>query len=173
LISIPRSSALSITITVVLLASALAAGCQNKNGSTVSRGSALPGISLPSTEGRVISIPGATKGDLTVILFWSQGCHYCKREMPLIEPLYRKYSDKGFSFVAIHMGPGMEAVRSMKEDMGLSFPIVIDENSSLGKLYGIVSVPTMFVLDRNGIVMEKVLGGLGAGDIEKLIKDNI
>lgn len=173
MISISRNSALYITMTVLLLASALASGCQGSKGPTVSKGSVLPGISLPATDGRQLNIPGDMKGDLTVLLFWSQGCHYCKKEMPLIEPLYRKYRERGFSFVAIHMGPGMEASREMKEEMGLSFPIAVDESSSLGKRYGIVSVPTMFVLDRNGIVLEKVLGGLGAGDLEKLIKENI
>jgi peroxiredoxin len=168
-----RSPALSAAIITLLLASVLAAGCQVRKGPTVSKVAARPVISLPSTDGKSINIPGDMKGNLTVLLFWSQGCPYCKKEMPLIEPLFKKYRHRGFSFVAVHMGDGMEASRSIKRDMGLTFPIVVDEKSSLRKLYGIVSVPTMFVLDGNGIVREKVLGGLGAGDLEKMIEERI
>lgn len=157
----------------VLLVLALAWGCDAKKGPTVRQGAPLPAATLPSTEGNPVNIPADMKGGLTVLLFWSQGCHYCEKEMPRIEPLYEKYHAGGFNFLAIHMGPGMDASRQMKADMSLTFPMAVDEKSSLGKLYGIVSVPTMFVLDGKGIVREKILGGLGAADLEKLIREGI
>lgn len=147
-------------------------GCENKKAPRVRSGQVLPSVSLPDTLGNTVTIPSGLEGDrINVILFWSQGCVYCKKEMPLIQPLYQKYREKGFSFVAIHMGKGLEASREMKADMGLGFTMLVDEKASLKKLYGVMAVPTMFVLDGKGVVMEKVLGGLGAQDIEKMIQE--
>ena len=162
------------TITLAfIIAATLLIGCDSKKGPTLKRGQALPPVSLPSTDGTDISIPDDISGKLTAIIFWSKGCPFCKKEMPRIEPLYRKYRDRGFNFVAIHMGPGMEASKDMQVNMGLSFPLLVDKDSTLRKRYGIVSVPTMFVLDGNGILTEKVLGGLGAGDLEKMILETL
>ena len=171
--TIRRHITVSVTFIAITFAMALLYGCDSKKGPTLRKGSPLPSISLPDTGGNTLEIPGDIKGKLTVILFWSQGCHYCKKEMPFIEPLYAKYRTRGFSFVAVHMGPGMEAATQMKADMGLSFPLVVDEKATLRKLYGIVSVPTMFVLDENGLISEKVLGGLGVRDIEKMLEENL
>jgi len=171
--TIRRHISVSAIFIAIVFAIVLLYGCDRKKGPTLRKGSPLPSVSLPDTEGNTIDIPGNFRGKLTVILFWSQGCHYCKKEMPFIEPLYAKYSARGFSFVAVHMGPGMEAAKAMKTDMGLSFPLVIDEKSSLRKLYGIVTVPTMFVLDESGLLSEKILGGLGARDIEKMLEESL
>jgi len=157
----------------ILFSTVLFYGCHDKKGPTLRKGSSLPSVSLPDTGGGTIDIPGDVMGKLTVILFWSQGCPYCKKEMPFIEPLYAKYRGRGFSFVAVHLGPGMDAAAGMKADMELSFPIVVDERAILRKLYGIVSVPTMFVLEEDGLLSEKILGGLGARDIEKMLEERL
>ena len=168
-----RASGAFVILLSFMVSVTLLMGCDSNKGPTLRQGSALPHVSLASTDGRTLSIPEDFRGKLTVLLFWSKGCPFCKKEMPLIEPLYQKYRDRGFTFVAVHMGPGMDAARSMQADMGLSFPQLVDEDSRLRKHYGIVSVPTMFVLDDNGILREKILGGLGAGDLEKMILETL
>ena len=168
-----RAADVHLTALVIAIALSLLSGCQGQKGPALSKGSPLPAVSLPATDGRSLSIPGDIKGKLTVLLFWGQGCSYCRKEMPLIEPLYRKYRDRGFSFVAILIGPGMEASIDMKAEMGLSFPMAVDESGSLRKLYGIAAVPTMFVLDEQGNLRERVLGGLGARDLEKMIQEGL
>lgn len=158
----------------VLILSALwlmpTSGCDDKKGSGLQKGSPLPPLSLPDTEGNIINIPGDLSGSTKVLLFWRDGCTYCEREMPQIEPIYQKYHEMGLDFVAIHMGPGLEASKKLRDDMNLTFPLLIDKDSRTRKLYGVAAVPTMFVLDGKGLIRERILGGLGAGDIVKLIE---
>ena len=146
-------------------------GCtSDKKGPTLKRGERVPDINFVSTHGgSTFSLPADTAGKLTVILFWSEGCPYCKKEMPFIQPVYEKYKDSGFEFVAVHAGPGMEAAAAMKKSMGLTFPMVVDEKFRSRKAYGVRAVPSMYVLDAEGKLKERILGGLGAADIEKLI----
>lgn len=145
-------------------------GCDNKKDSALKKGSLLPPLSLPDTEGNILEIPGGLSGSTRVLLFWREGCTYCEREMPLIEPMYKRLHARGLDFVAIHLGPGFEASKKIRQEMGLSFPLVIDEDSRSRKLYGVAAVPTMFVLDGQGLIRERILGGLGVQDIEKLME---
>ena len=166
-----RLKHLLLIITVITFALVILTGCtSDKKGPTLKRGERVPDINFVSTDGGAsYSLPAETAGKLTVILFWSEGCPYCKKEMPFIQPVYEKYRDSGFEFVAVHAGPGMEASVAMKKSMGLTFPMVVDKDFRSKKAYGVRAVPSMYVLDAEGRLKERILGGLGAADIEKLI----
>ena len=161
-----------LIIAVICFASMFMIGCtSDKKGPTLKRGERVPDITFASTEGGAFSLPADTAGKLTVILFWSEGCNYCKKEMPFIQPVYEKYKDSAFEFLAVHAGPGMEASVAIKKSMGLTFPMVVDEKFRSKKAYGVRAVPSMYVLDAEGKLKERILGGLGAADIEKLITE--
>lgn len=161
-----------LAVALVALCVLLPAGCQKKRP-VLKRGEPIPEISLMSTSSEMLSIPTDVQGRITMLLFWSQGCTYCKKEMPLIEPIYQKYADRGFAFVAIQVGPDMQAAKRFKSDLSITFPVVVDEDARVKGLYGVSAVPTMYVLDEKGLLKERILGGLGAADIEKMIQDTL
>jgi len=136
-------------------------------------GSTLPALVLSTATGAEYRLPEAARGKLLVILFWSKGCKYCEREMPVLEPLYKKYKDRGFELLGVHMGDDPEAVAAIVKAGSLSFPMVLDKALKSRDLYGVKAVPTMFVVGREGLVVEKVLGGLPAAEIEKLLKEKL
>lgn len=159
-------------LSVLLLALPLA-GCKGDRKPVLTRGQLLPSVTLPMVGGGQLNIPSDLKGKINIVLFWSQGCTYCKKEMPLLKPLYEKYHDKGFEFAAVHIGPGMEESGEMKSSMALPFVMAVDGEGSLNSRYGLVAVPTMFVLDSSGALQERVLGGLPVAEIEKMIQQRI
>jgi peroxiredoxin len=155
---------------VVLCALALLAGCESgPKGPLVRIGSALPPLTFTDASGAPVVLPASLAGKVAVVLFWQKGCHYCEREMPSIEPLFLKYEPEGFVYVGVHMGDDPGAVRSMVEANGLTFPMLVDAGSAARLAYGVGAVPTMFLLDREGIVREKILGGLGGEALERLV----
>lgn len=158
---------LSILI-ATLLALAPLAGCAQKKPA-VAVGQKLPSLSLSNTSGERFTLPPDIEGKLTVILFWSKGCQYCKQEMPLMQPLFAKHKESGFLIVGVHEGDDPAAVSEMVQANGLEFPMLVDSKAEARKLYGIVAVPTMFVIAPDGSVREKILGGLSAEQIEKLV----
>ena len=157
-------------IASLLIASVIPlSGCTKKKAPTVAVGQKLPQITLTSASGSPFVLPSGMEGKLSVILFWSKGCNYCKREMPLMQPLYEKYADKGFLIVGVHEGNDPEAVDEMVKANALTFPMLVDSSREAEGLFGIVAVPTMFVIAPDGTVKEKVLGGLPVEQIEKLV----
>lgn len=165
---------LRISALAALCALALMAGCDTgPKGPVVRIGSALPPLTFTDATGAPVSLPASVAGKVAVVLFWQKGCRYCEREMPSIEPLYRKYGAEGFVYVGVHMGDDPGAVRSMVEANGLTFPMLVDAGSAARLAYGVNAVPTMFLLDREGIVREKILGGLGGDALERLVVEHL
>jgi peroxiredoxin len=147
-------------------------GCAPHKAPPVKKGMKLPALVLEDAAGVPFTIPADLKGKVVVMLFWSKGCPFCKREMPSMEPLYQKYKDRGYVFVGVHVGDGRDAVKMHTKTMGLTFPMLLDEKK-LTKLYGLVAEPSMFFLDREGVVTEKILGGLSAKNIEVILKEKL
>ena len=93
--------------------------------------------------------------------------------MPEIESLYERIKGKGFQFVAIQIGGSASASEEFKKRFGITFPMLHDEKSAIINLYGIAGVPTMFLVDRQGAVQEKILGGLDGAALEELVSKRL
>ena len=161
-----------LLLAAVMLLSTLA-GCQDDRQPAVTRGSSLPALALKDLAGNGVHFPAAYRGKVLAILFWTRGCSFCKREMPTIEPLYKKYAPEGFVFAAVHVGKDDGTAKAMARSMGLTFPMLIDAKSDVRKAYGVSGVPSMCIVDRDGLLAEKILGGLSAVNLERIIKEHL
>jgi peroxiredoxin len=159
-----------IVSAILLAALALApSGCEKK-APAVRIGERLPALTLRAPEGgAAVHLPDALDARITVLLFWAEGCTYCERGMPDLEALYEKYRDKGLGVVAVQIGGGEKASRELAGRAGVTFPMLHDADSRAVALYGIVGVPTTFIINSGGIVAEKVLGGVPAETIEEMV----
>lgn len=162
-------SGLAASSIIAILAMALIAGCSQKKPA-LAVGQKLPGLELTTVSGEKIDLPAAIQGKLAVILFWSKGCNYCKREMPLMQPLYDRHRESGFLIVGVHEGDDPGAVEELVRENGLTFPMFVDAKSAARGQFGVVSVPTMFVIAPDGSVKEKILGALPVEQLEKLVQ---
>ncbi len=98
------------------------------------------------------------RGKIVFLNFWATWCPPCREEMPSMEKLYRKFKDKDFIMLAINLREDGRAVKTFKEKIGLSFPIPLDSNGAVGSNYGIASIPTTYLVDREGNVIGVALG---------------
>jgi cytochrome c-type biogenesis protein len=62
-------------------------------------------------------------------------------------------------------------VQNYRQEMGLSFPLLMDEGETIRKAYGIVSFPSTFVLNRDGEIIARHFGALTAEGIEQLVSE--
>jgi len=79
--------------------------------------------------------------------------------MPVLERLHREYAARGLAVVGINVGEDVEAMRRYANGVGLSFPLVHDPDGKIFALYGVVGLPTTFVVGRDG---RAVAFGVGA-----------
>ena len=109
-------------------------------------------------------------GKPVVLFFWTTQCSPCVSDMPKIQSLYEKYSDKVW-FFAVSSGEEMDAVQEYVVDNGIMFPVVFDGKSEIQKLLGIDSLPQSAIIGSGGIVSKRVSGSRSEEEYSELIED--
>jgi thiol-disulfide isomerase/thioredoxin len=106
-------------------------------------------ISLQELQGRGV-----------ILNFWSTWCAPCVEELPLLDSVARKHSADGLTVVAVNMGETKEEILDFLESFDLRFPIAIDGQGTVTRLYGVVGLPMSFFIDRTGVIRYRHIGML-------------
>ncbi|MCC7060771.1 MAG: TlpA family protein disulfide reductase, partial [Burkholderiaceae bacterium] len=107
---------------------------------------------MPALGGKQLSL-GAFKGQVVMINFWATWCGPCRKEMPLLEGIYRKYKPMGFTMIGVNVEPDSKAAEEWLAKQGpVSFPIAFDTDSKVSKLYKVNGMPNSVIIDRKGNV---------------------
>ncbi|MGD9598541.1 MAG: TlpA disulfide reductase family protein [Steroidobacteraceae bacterium] len=111
-----------------------------------------PGFQLPARGGKQVSLD-QFKGQVVMINFWATWCAPCRREMPLLEGIYRKYKPMGFTMIGVNVEPDPAAAEAwLEKQMPVSFPVAFDTDSKVSKLYKVNGMPNSVIIDRKGNV---------------------
>jgi len=114
-------------------------------------------IRLSDPTGRPISL-SEFRGKIVFINFWTTWCLACVIEMPSMEKLHQKFTDKDFVMVAINLQESASRVKKFFKEHKLTFTTLLDITGDVGAGLGIRSIPTTFILDKNGRIIGKALG---------------
>ena len=101
------------------------------------------------------------KNKVVLINVWATWCVPCLDEMPDLQRLYVSMKKEGapFEILAVSIDAlGADAVRKFVERFGLTFPILLDPRGSIKKLYRTTGVPETFIVDRQGRLLQKIIG---------------
>ncbi len=98
------------------------------------------------------------KGKIVFLNFWATWCPPCVYEMPDMEKLHQTLGNKDFIVVAINLRESSKKVAKFLQKHNLSFKVLLDQKSKLGRTFGIRTIPTTFVLDKNGNLIGKASG---------------
>ncbi|MDR1566375.1 MAG: TlpA family protein disulfide reductase [Treponema sp.] len=116
------------------------------------------------------------KGKVVFLNFWATWCPPCRREMPSMETLYRRFKAQGLELLSVNCAEKREDVLSFMNRNKLSFPAALDTSGSVSGRYGVEAIPTTYILNREGKIILKVVGSLDwdtpeiAAAIEALLK---
>ena len=119
-----------------------------------------PAIVLPQLDGELVSLD-AFKGQVVIVNFWASWCGPCRAEMPTLERLYQIEQTRGLTVLAVNstFQDDQTNVAQMRRDLGLSFPILLDYEGTVGHRYGVRMLPTTFIIDRQGVIRQVLFGG--------------
>lgn len=99
------------------------------------------------------------KGKVILLNIWATWCQPCRVEMPAIERLHKKLGSKDFQVVAVSIDvDGDSVVTAFARDLGLTFQILHNQSGDIQQIYQTTGVPESFVIDRDGIIVKKVIG---------------
>jgi len=119
-----------------------------------------PSFRLKDLNGKEVKLEDH-RGKIVFLNFWATWCQPCRTEMPSMEKLYTEFKDRDFTILAVDIQERAKKVRAFKEKFKLNFPILLDPDGSVGSKYGVISIPTTYLIDREGYVIG---GALGARD---------
>ncbi len=112
---------------------------------------------LKDVSGRTTSL-SAAKNNVVLLSFWATWCPPCRAEMPSLNRLYKEYKDKGLVVIAISTDRRVDYVKDFLEKHPVDFPVLMDSDTRVSREFGVFSMPTSFLLDRNGVIIKRYLG---------------
>ena len=100
------------------------------------------------------------RGKVVLLNFWATWCIPCRKEMPSMEELYRIFREREFEILAVNLEKfAAEKVSAFVSNYGLTFPILIDEGQGTALTYQVRAIPTTYVVGKDGIIKERIVGG--------------
>ena len=121
-------------------------------------GELAPDFELVSQNGEAYHLYDL-RGKPVLINFWATWCAPCLLEMPNIQKYYEKFPND-FTILAINAGESEKAVMQFVDDIGISFPVLLDPDTKIQSLYKIKGYPTTFFVDKDGFVRVQHIGML-------------
>jgi cytochrome c biogenesis protein CcmG, thiol:disulfide interchange protein DsbE len=112
------------------------------------------GLALRAIDGARVNLDERLDAGPVLLDFWATWCRPCERSLPSTQKLYEELREQGFTVIGVSVdGPRNWArVRPFAARLGLSFPVVIDEDGSLQRRFHVSAVPTTVLLGSSGRV---------------------
>jgi thiol-disulfide isomerase/thioredoxin len=109
-------------------------------------------VSLADFQGRVV-----------LVNFWATWCAECRSEMPLFERLHRDFAEQGLTVVGINFREDEPHIQAYGKESGLTFPLVLDPGGEIFRSYGVIGLPTTFLVGRDGRPVALAIGARAWG----------
>jgi thiol-disulfide isomerase/thioredoxin len=114
--------------------------------------------------------------ELTLVNFWATWCTPCRDEMPLFEAMYRLHQKDGFTIIGIAIDNPSRS-QPFLDSMDISYPILYAENTGMQLLEetgnGQGLLPYSLLLDKNGNVLDQVLGKIDESQIQAWLTQHL
>jgi peroxiredoxin len=131
-------------------------------------GDKAPDFTLTTLDGKQRSL-SELKGKAIMLNFWGTWCPPCKSEMPAIQQAYSMNKNRGFEVVSINIRENELPVSNFAQQMDLTFPIWMDKDREVVKLYKIGPIPSSFFINREGEIIKRVEGPLQLSQLQQII----
>ena len=136
--------------------------------------SKAPDFTLKDLNGKSISL-SSFKGKVVLLNFFATWCPPCRAEMPAFNKLYREKKIRGLEIISVSTDRSINDIKDFLQKNKVDFPILFDADRSVSKQYRVFSMPTTFLIDKTGKIVEKFYGEYDwtepetKGKIEKLL----
>jgi len=120
-------------------------------------GQPAPAFALSDLAGRQVSLSDF-KGKVVLLDFWATWCGPCRAAMPVLVAVAREYADKGVRYVAVNLREKPEVIRRYLKGAQLEIAVPLDQYGSVARKYGVRGIPTMVIVDKDGVVQKVHVG---------------
>lgn len=120
-------------------------------------GNVAPDFELQTLSGENVRLSDY-RGKKVMLNFWATWCPPCRAEMP---DMQKFYEDTDMEILGVNLTSSevnIGSVENFVDEMGISFPILLDGKNKVGTTYYIQPIPTSFMIDKNGVIQYKTFG---------------
>lgn len=108
-----------------------------------------PDFTLPSSTGDNVRL-AEQRGQVVMLNFWASWCGPCRKEMPLLDEMSKRYSAAGFVLYGVNVEEDNTDAKKLIKQLGVTFPILYDTESKASSLYNVDAMPTTVLIDKKG-----------------------
>ncbi|MCX2983264.1 TlpA family protein disulfide reductase [Halieaceae bacterium IMCC14734] len=138
----------------------------------VAVGDKAPAVELPNlpADGATTSL-SSLRGKVVYLDFWASWCGPCRLSLPMMNTVRNELKDRGFEVLAINVDAFEEDALEFLKELPVDYPVLSDVDSTSPSTYGVLGMPTAFLIDRDGVIVA-IHEGFRRGDAEK-IRDQV
>lgn len=149
-----------LCISLLLCLSLVACKGKKEEKGAPEKGDAAVDVKLHGLDGKAVTL-SQFKGKVVILNFWATWCPPCREEMPSMDALYQKFKgNPAFVMLPASIDEDAETVREFMKKNNYTMPVYHDPKKDAGSVYGITGVPETFIIDKKGVIAEKVIGPL-------------
>ncbi len=117
-------------------------------------GKPVKDFTLKTVGGKTLSLSGFRNGKKAIIFFWATWCPHCRRELGELNKNKETIARKGIQIVLVDVGEGEGDVRHYLQNNKIDMDVFLDTDSSVSESYGVMGIPTFYLVDQEGIVRD-------------------
>jgi len=123
------------------------------------QGHLAPDFTLSNLDGQMVRLSDFRGNKAVLLNFWATWCAPCRLEMPTMDKAYQEYKSRGLEILAVSLDAGSNSVvKNFMQELKLDFPVLLDPDMEVLRLYRQFSIPATFLIDKQGIVRHRELG---------------
>lgn len=154
---------------ILLLAALVTAGCVKGDGGGELSGGA-PEFTLPAVDGSMVSMSDYA-GKVVLVDFWATWCPPCQEMIPVLSRLHREYSEEGVVILGVAFDDeGLSVLGKFVVEHQIPYKVLMGNRRVSNSFGGVSSIPTIFIVDREGRLVRKLTGFHTYGQLEEQIK---
>ena len=121
------------------------------SSAATSVGQAAPDFTLRTLAGPNLRLQ-EQRGQVVLVNFWATWCGPCRKEMPHLNRIADKYRASGLVMLGVNIDDDVRKAADVANKLGVNFPVLLDTDKNVSRLYDLSSMPSTLVIDRSGRV---------------------
>jgi peroxiredoxin len=138
----------------------------------IKEGQSAPDFELKTQDGKTIKLSDY-RGQKVLLNFWASWCPPCKLEIPDLNEFYSEHKMEKITVLSVNMTyseKNKQTVQAFQDMYKIRYPVLLDQAGSIEKLYKIITIPTSYFIDSNGIIQKRIIGPLQKETIVNLME---